>query len=94
MQTFKNNTDARLREWPQSPQEWQASPVIKFTVPGNRIVHVGDRIHAATKMVKTGLESGGVKDIYYYIQEIKEVKANAVFITDTDITATAKRLEV
>jgi len=93
MQTFKNNIDATLKSWPQTPEAWEvAEPEIKFTVPANRIVHPGDRIFCATRMVKHGTNSGSVVDIYYYIQAVKEHTPNKVHITDTDITAIAKRI--
>ena len=95
MQTFKNNSDAFLKEWPKSLVDWQAvEPVIKFTVSGSRIVHPGDRIHAATKMRNGGENSGSVFDVYYIIEKIVEVKKNALLFTDVDVTATAKRIEI
>jgi len=95
MQTFINKSDATLKDWPQTLEAWkQPAPEIKFTVLGNRIVHPGDRILAVRKMRTSGLDSGSVVEIYYYIKDIKEVKKNPVHITDTDIIATAKRIEL
>jgi len=95
MQTFKNNKDAALKSWPRSLAEWQEpNPEIKFTVARDRIVHPGDRVLAATKMLTLGQNSGQVVSVYYYIEAIKEIKPNLVHITDTDIVATAKRLEL
>jgi len=95
MQTFKNNKDVAIKSYPQSLAEWQKpNPEIKFTVARDRIVHPGDRLFMASKMIKEGVNSGHVVEIYYYIQAIKEVKPNPVHITDTDIVATAKRLEL
>ena len=94
MQTFINNQNAFLKAWPKSLQEWDApEPEIKFTIPGNRIVHPGDRILAVTTMRTGGLNSDSMINVFYIIKAIKEVKKNAVHITDTDITATAKRFE-
>jgi len=94
MQTFKNNIDATLKSWPQSPEAWQApEPEIKFTVSGNRIVHPGDRILCTTKMITCGTNSGSIIDIYYYIEAIKATAPNKIHITDTDVTAIAKRIE-
>ncbi len=93
MQTFSNHDDATLKSWPASLEEWKTKPEITFTVAKDRIVHPGDRILATTKMITTGANSGSVKDIYYYIEEIISVEKNKVHITNTDITAKAKREE-
>ena len=93
MQTLSNHVDATLKRWPASLEEWETKPEITFTVARDRIIHPGDRILATTKLITTGANSGSVKNIYYYIEEITSIEKNKVHITDTDITAKAKREE-
>lgn len=94
MQTLKNNQDVTLKSWPASLPEWDTNPVIIFTVPHNMIVHPKDRIYCTTKMIKQGRNSGDIKDIYYYIENILDVRPNKVHMSNTEITATAKRIEI
>ena len=94
MQTFINNQDATLKKWPQTPMEWETNPEIKFTIARDRIIHPGDRIKACTKMLKSGAKSGSIVNIYYIISEITDVVSNKIHLTETDVTAKAKRIEV
>lgn len=95
MQTFKNPDDVTINKFPLTPQEWVTNPTIEFTVAKDRIVHKGDRIFCAIKQVTTGPNTGGVVEIYYYIDEIKDHRPNMVHPSMlTVITAKAHRLEI
>ena len=93
MQTLKHNQDAMLIVWPATPQEWEQNPVINFTVATGTEVKKGDRLYTTTKMLTAGPNSGGIVNIYYYLQEIQEI----VPVPEENIsviTATAKRVEI
>ena len=95
MQTFQNIDDITLKKFPQTPLEWSSDPTIKFSIDRKSIVHPGDRIYCCTKMITSGANSGGIAQIYYYIDEITEVKPNVIQPSLlTDITAKAIRREL
>lgn len=94
MQTFNLNDDVTLKTFPRTPQEWATNPIIVFTIDKSRIVHKDDRIFCAQKMVTTGPKSGGIVDIYYYIDEVIDFKPNMIHHTNTDVTAKAIRREL
>ncbi|ALM50333.1 hypothetical protein AMR72_16435 [Flavobacterium psychrophilum] len=93
MQTFKNTKDLSLQAFPKSPADWATNPIIVFSMPVEKSIEKGDRIYCAIKMVTTGPNSGTIREIYYYIKEVQEVKRNESCL-DLTITAKASRLEI
>lgn len=93
MQTLKHNKDLFLQTFPINPKEWAENPVITFNMPVEKTIIKGDRIFCAIKMIKDGSNSGTIREIFYYINEIQEVKPNEN-CAELNITATATRREI
>lgn len=95
MQTFKNDKDIFFNKRPLTPQEWAKNPTVEFTISKDNIVHPGDRIHCCTTMLTTGPNSGAVKDIFYYLDEILDYRPSLVHPSmQTVITAKVSRKEL
>lgn len=96
MQTFINNQDAKLQEWPTSLTEWDNNPEpeITFTVATGKSVQLGDRILCGMLMSKRGFKSGSIVNIYYLIQNVNSVATALEHETEVGIKATVKRIEL
>lgn len=95
MQVFRNNNEIQVKKWP-TPSQWETQPEneIVFTLDRKNIIHPNDRIYMATQMITKGPNSGGLVDVYYSIVQVTDVKPNKIHMTNNDITAIAKRIEL
>ena len=92
MNSYKNNQDGLcLIKYPTTVNEWEKSPLqeIEILMPAGKEPLIGDRIYIRTEMLTSGMKSGGMADIYYYIKGgIKKNEETGIY------TAMASRVEI